>query len=54
MYTYTERMDTAVKYTVITPAGRVYTFYLLAAAEVWHAAYGGVLIKSDVLEPCHA
>lgn len=54
MYTYAEGTDTAVKYTVITPAGRVYTFYLLAAAEVWHAAYGGVLIGPDALESCHA
>lgn len=31
-------------YTLITPVGQVYTFYLLATAACYQQAYGGQLI----------
>lgn len=36
-------------YTLITPTGRVYTFYLLAVAKTWQGAYGGSLFCNDIL-----
>ena len=38
-----------MKYTLITPAGKVYTFYLQAVAETYQKAYGGQLITADIL-----
>ncbi len=38
-----------MRYTLITPRGKIYQFYLLATAEVWQKAYGGQLIDSDIL-----
>ena len=37
-------------YTLITPTGRVYQFYLLATAEVWQKAYGGTLFDNSVVQ----
>lgn len=37
-------------YTLITPKGRVYQFYLLASAQVWQKAYGGTLIDNSVVQ----
>ena len=39
-----------MKYTLITPTGRVYQFYLLATAEVWKGAYGGTLFDNSVVQ----
>ena len=39
-----------MKYTLITPQGRVYQFYLLATAEVWQKAYGGTLFDKSVVQ----
>jgi hypothetical protein len=33
-----------MRYTLITPTGKVYTFHLQAVAETYLAAYGGTLI----------
>ena len=38
-----------MKYTLITPQGRVYTFYLEATARIWAQAYGGSLFCDDIL-----
>ena len=38
-----------MKYTLITPKGRVYTFYLEATARIWAQAYGGTLFCNDIL-----
>jgi hypothetical protein len=38
-----------MKYTLITARGRVYTFFLRAAAETYQQAYGGQLITADIL-----
>ena len=38
-----------MKYTLITPAGKVYTFYLKTVAETYQKAYGGQLITADIL-----
>ena len=37
-------------YTLITPKGRVYQFYLLATAQIWKGAYGGTLIDNSVVQ----
>lgn len=39
-----------MQYTLITPTGRVYQFYLLASAEVWQKAYGGTLFDNSVVQ----
>ena len=38
-----------MKYTLITAAGKVYTFYVQALAETYQKAYGGQLITADIL-----
>jgi hypothetical protein len=38
-----------MKYTLITAAGKVYTFYVQALAEQYQQAYGGQLISADIL-----
>ena len=37
-------------YTLITPKGRIYQFYLLASAQVWQKAYGGTLFDNSVVQ----
>ena len=37
-----------MNYTLITSTGRVYTFFILAAAEAFQQAYGGTLIDSKI------
>ena len=39
-----------MKYTLITGSGKVYNFFLLAVAEQFQQAYGGVLITPEILE----
>jgi hypothetical protein len=39
-----------MKFTLITPTGKLYTFFLQAVAETYQQAYGGTLIASDSLE----
>ena len=36
-----------MQYTLITPTGRIYTFYLEAVAKTWQQAYGGTLIQQE-------
>jgi hypothetical protein len=39
-----------MRYTLITPTGQVYQFYLLATAEIWKGAYGGTLFDNSVVQ----
>jgi hypothetical protein len=39
-----------MEYTLITPNGKVYTFYLAAVAEMYQRAYGGTLIVPEQFE----
>ena len=39
-----------MNYTLITRTGKLYTFYVKAAAEIYLMAYGGTLIDNSVLE----
>lgn len=39
-----------MKYTLITPTGRIYQFYLLKTAEIWQGAYGGTLITEETFK----
>ena len=39
-----------MKYTLITPTGRVYQFYLKAVAEQFQVAYGGTLFDNLVVQ----
>jgi hypothetical protein len=39
-----------MSYTLITPKGKVYTFYLPAMAEMYQQAYGGTLILPEQFE----
>jgi hypothetical protein len=36
-------------YTLITPVGRVYTFYIEAVAQTYQQAYGGIIVTAAVL-----
>jgi hypothetical protein len=38
-----------MKYTLITAAGKVYTFYVQALAETYQKAYGGKIVTDDIL-----
>jgi hypothetical protein len=38
-----------MKYTLITKTGRVYTFFVLAVAETYQQAYGGVIVTDEIL-----
>lgn len=38
-----------MQYTLITPNGTVYTFYIKAVAECYQRAYGGTLVTNEIL-----
>tara|TARA_R110000803_G_scaffold154653_3_gene219464 strand:+ start:667 stop:804 length:138 start_codon:yes stop_codon:yes gene_type:complete len=38
-----------MSYTLITKSGKVYTFYVQAAAEQFQQAYGGVVFTQQIL-----
>lgn len=38
-----------MKYTLITATGKLYTFFLLAVAETYQQAYGGVIVTDQIL-----
>ena len=38
-------------YTLITPTGKIYTFYIQAVAQTWLAAYGGTLLDASLDTP---
>jgi hypothetical protein len=38
-----------MQYTLITPKGKVYTFFILAVAQTYQQAYGGTVITKDIL-----
>ena len=40
-----------MKYTLITPTGKIYTFYILAVAQTYLGAYGGTLLDASVITP---
>jgi hypothetical protein len=39
-----------MQYTLITQTGRVMQFFILATAETFQLAYGGVIVTNKVLE----
>jgi hypothetical protein len=39
-----------MKFTLITPTGKVYTFFVQAVAETFQQAYGGTLVTDTVFE----
>lgn len=39
-----------MQYTLITPRGKIYTFFLRAVAEQFQQAYGGVVFSQQELE----
>jgi hypothetical protein len=39
-----------LQYTLITPKGRIYTFFLQAVAQQFQLAYGGVVISQQIVE----
>jgi hypothetical protein len=41
--------ERAMKFTLITNSGKVYTFYIKALAETYQKAYGGVVFTQQVL-----
>lgn len=43
-----------MKFTLITPKGRVYTFFLLATAQIFEQAYGGTLISDQIYADAYA
>jgi hypothetical protein len=38
-----------MKFTLITPTGRVYTFFVMALAQQYQLAYGGTIVTGQVL-----
>jgi hypothetical protein len=38
-----------MQYTLITKTGKLYTFYVLAVAETYQQAYGGVIVTNNML-----
>jgi hypothetical protein len=36
-------------YTLITPLGQIYTFYLQVTAQTFQQAYGGHILTEDML-----
>lgn len=39
-----------MKFTLITPTGKLYTFFVQAVAETYQQAYGGTVISSAVFD----
>jgi hypothetical protein len=39
-----------MRYTLITPTGRVMTFYVLAVAELYQVINGGTIVTANVFE----
>jgi hypothetical protein len=39
-----------MKYTLITAQGKVMPFFILAVAETYKLAFGGVIFTADVLQ----
>lgn len=38
-----------MKYTLITPTGKIYTFHILALAQTYLGAYGGTLVDNPTV-----
>lgn len=41
-----------MKYILITPQGRVMTFYFEGVARTYQGAYGGVVVPEHEIEDC--
>jgi len=39
-----------MNYTLVTPQGRIYTFYIEATALCYQRAYGGVVFSQQILK----
>jgi hypothetical protein len=39
-----------MKHTLITPTGRIFSFFLLDTANIYQAAYGGVVFSQQILQ----
>ena len=39
-----------MNYTLVTPNGRIYTFYIEATALCYQQAYGGVVFSQQILK----
>jgi hypothetical protein len=39
-----------MRYTLITPTGRVMTFFILAVAELYQVINGGTIVTANVFE----
>jgi hypothetical protein len=39
-----------MNYTLVTPQGRIYTFYIEATALCYQQAYGGVVFSQQILK----
>ena len=39
-----------MQYSLITPKGKIYTFFLKTVAETYQSAYGGVIVTAEVLQ----
>ena len=39
-----------MQYTLITPQGKIYQFFLKQTAVIWQQAYGGTVIDNSVVQ----
>ena len=39
-----------MQFTLVTPKGKIYTFYVEAVAKTFQQAYGGTLFSTEVLQ----
>ena len=39
-----------MKYTLITKTGSVFTFFLRGTADIYQAAYGGVVFSNQIVD----
>ena len=38
-----------MRYTLITPTGKIYTFFIETVAKTYQQAYGGVIVDAQIL-----
>ena len=48
--TYIVDKELDMNFTLITPTGQVYTFYIRETAECYQQAYGGTLVLANIVE----
>jgi len=39
-----------MKYTLITPMGRIFIFFLRSTADIYQSAYGGVVFSQQIVD----